>query len=399
MNKWRVDTINIQEYIEENYESCQKCNEEYIDFLDNQNEDVPTELYTKIWRLLEELSIPEEEWNGTDLKCPLCEDILLLKSILITNTLEFENWTEERAVEILSDEVYECQACNSGEIPSVQKYGDSLDLKLVSDLYIEYGVPNKLEKKIEGLIKCNCGKLLDYDQPYLTEQNVNLWYGEEFDIDFTEQIIKTFSIPRKKAESFTAILLKYPMMALEHEVGQRIYELFKKKEVKGLITYEQGSLLYRGRKRNIIERHVPFVESELWAPPEGIPGQGRYNPSGVPVLYLTDNKETALKEIDLKEGEAAEIGRFITLDSLTIWDVENLDIDEFVSLPSLNRGTISKEYIFPNFLAQCAGRAGINGIKYKSVKDKSGHNIALLNYFQDYNLHFFTNKLETIKFS
>ncbi|MGD5763660.1 hypothetical protein QUU53_22495, partial [Xanthomonas citri pv. citri] len=88
----------------------------------------------------------------------------------------------------------------------------------------------------------------------------------------------------------------------------------------------------------------------------------------------------------------------VTLRSLTIWDVKNLDIDEFVSLPSLNRGTISKEYIFPNFLAQCAGKAGINGIKYGSVKDKNGYNIALLNYSTDHNLHFLTKNIETINY-
>ncbi|WP_379134431.1 hypothetical protein [Paenibacillus sp. sgz500958] len=79
--------------------------------------------------------------------------------------------------------------------------------------------------------------------------------------------------------------------------------------------------------------------------------------------------------------------------------MKNLDIDEFVSLPSLNRGTISKEYIFPNFLAQCAGKAGINGIKYNSVKDKNGNNIALLNYKKDYNLHLLSKKIETIDYS
>ncbi|MEK4060680.1 MULTISPECIES: RES family NAD+ phosphorylase [Paenibacillus] len=391
--------MDLQKYIEDSFESCEECNEEYINFLEEQNEDFPTEICFEVWRLLEELDIPLEEWKKIDAKCPMCEEFLMLSTILIRNTSEFEKWTEDKAVELLSDEVYECQACNSGEIPSTQKYGDPFDLKIISDLYSEFGVPNSLEEKIEGRIRCNCGEALDYDQPYVTENNVKIWYGDDLEADFTEQIINTFLVSSDDATVFTRLLINYPMMALEHDVGRKIYEAFLNKSVKGLITLSQGTILYRGRKRNVIERHVPFVESELWAPPEGIPGQGRYNPSGVPVLYLTDNKSTALKEIDLQNGEAAEIGQFVTLASLTIWDLENLDIDEFVSLPSLNRGSISKEYVFPNFLAQCAGKAGINGIKYNSVKDKNGNNIALLNYKRDYNLHLLSKKIETIDYS
>ncbi|MFE6074217.1 RES family NAD+ phosphorylase [Paenibacillus sp. NPDC057886] len=387
--------IELQEFVDNNIESCELCNKDYFEFLDEQNEDVPSEICIPVWNLLSDLDIPVETWARVEIKCPSCKNKLLLDSSLITDTYDFENWTEARAVELLSDEVCECDACNSGEIPSTQKYGDPADLNTLWDLFNEYGVPEKLRSKIDGLIECKCGAILDIDKPYLTQGEVDFWYGEEFEGDFSGKIISTFDIESEKAEDFTKLLIKYPMMALEHEVGRKIYESFNAKSVKGLVSYPAGTVLYRGRKRNNIERHVPYVESELWAPPEGVPGQGRYNPSGVPVLYLTDTKTTALKEIGLTDGQTAEIGCFITLRPITIWDIDNLDLDEFVSLPSLNHSTISKEYVFPNFLAQCAGKAGINGIKYKSVKQENSFNIALLNYFQDINLHFLSNKIET----
>ena len=64
---------------------------------------------------------------------------------------------------------------------------------------------------------------------------------------------------------------------------------------------------------------------------------------------------------------------------MEVWDVRKLDIDEFISMPSLNKTPISKEYILPNFLSQCAF-ANINGILYGSVKNRRGFNLVLFNY-------------------
>jgi hypothetical protein len=76
----------------------------------------------------------------------------------------------------------------------------------------------------------------------------------------------------------------------------------------------------------------------------------------------------------------AEVAKFITLRDMTIWNLQQTDIKDFVSLPTMNPGIISKEYLFPNFLAQCASNAGIYGIQYGSVQDNNGWNIALFHY-------------------
>jgi hypothetical protein len=138
-----------------------------------------------------------------------------------------------------------------------------------------------------------------------------------------------------------------------------------------------GTFLYRCRPRDPLERIIPYVAQELGAPPEGRPRHGRFNPTGVPVLYLAGSPLTALKETRLDNGVVAEAGKFIVLRDLPTWDVRETDIKDFVSLPTMNPGIINKEYLFPNFLAQCASKAGIYGIQYGSVQDNDGWNIAL----------------------
>jgi RES domain-containing protein len=107
---------------------------------------------------------------------------------------------------------------------------------------------------------------------------------------------------------------------------------------------------------------------------------------GVPVLYLADSIKTCVEEIGMGTDEVAEVGEFVLLQDLVVWDVRITDIKEFVSMPSLNARAISKEYIFPNFLAQCCAAANIDRIIYGSVKNPPDWNIAMFNYLEDRNI-------------
>lgn len=51
----------------------------------------------------------------------------------------------------------------------------------------------------------------------------------------------------------------------------------------------------------LINRHVPYIESEMWAPPLGISPHGRYNPVGIPALYLADRQIHAKKRLESKK--------------------------------------------------------------------------------------------------
>jgi RES domain-containing protein len=131
----------------------------------------------------------------------------------------------------------------------------------------------------------------------------------------------------------------------------------------------------------LIQRHVPFIDSELWAPPEGIPVHGRYNPIGVPVLYLGDSIKTCLAETHVKSGEAAEVATFQLLKTIRVLDIRrDGNLSDLVSIPALTGNPLTKEYIFPNFLAQCCALSGIHGIVYESVQNSEGWNLALLQY-------------------
>jgi hypothetical protein len=111
-----------------------------------------------------------------------------------------------------------------------------------------------------------------------------------------------------------------------------------------------------------------------------------------PVIYSPNVDEDLIKKSFIgmkldqtpdKADQIAEVGVFVILRDIEVWDVRSTDLQGFVSMPSMNKRAISKEYLFPNFLAQCCCDAGVNGIVYESVKDPKGSNLALLNYIKD----------------
>jgi hypothetical protein len=62
----------------------------------------------------------------------------------------------------------------------------------------------------------------------VTEYEYDRWYGDS-EMEVFEEIFKTFDIPTAKAVDFVRHLFKYPMLALQHEVAETIYnKLFKR---------------------------------------------------------------------------------------------------------------------------------------------------------------------------
>lgn len=130
------------------------------------------------------------------------------------------------------------------------------------------------------------------------------------------------------------------------------------------------------------------------------PHEGRVNPKGIPCLYLTTEKETAMAEVRPWIGSYISVGQFETVKDLTLIDCfrqqgtdllhymimeePNSDerekavwahIDHAFSMP-VSADDPTTEYIPTQILAELFRKNGFDGVVYKSLLGE-GFNVAL----------------------
>lgn len=127
--------------------------------------------------------------------------------------------------------------------------------------------------------------------------------------------------------------------------------------------------------------------------------EGRANPQGIPYLYLSTRKETALSEIRPWLGSLISIGQFETARELTIVDFSNderprrypvppeewdkavwHDIDQAFRRPVTVEADFPSEYAPTQVIAEFFKARGFDGIGYQSAFQSTsgeGHNVAL----------------------
>ena len=130
------------------------------------------------------------------------------------------------------------------------------------------------------------------------------------------------------------------------------------------------------------------------------PHEGRVNPKGIPCLYLTTEKETAMAEVRPWIGSYISVGQFETVKDLTLincfrqqgtdlfhhWYTEEPDsdkretavwahIDHAFSQP-ISADNSTTEYIPTQILAELFRKNGFDGVVYKSLLGE-GFNVAL----------------------
>lgn len=362
-----------------NYQGCENCTGQLFELCFNVIGQVPEDGVNHVWELLVEENIEPRYWGEVikNLKCSKCKSRLQLNDYIIEDYDTFLEAVTEQIIDVVNSQIYQCQSCNSDIIPYIQKHEDPADLNTGAELLAEYDLPQDIYDVVAENLQCKCGESINSDDPYVTAAEVGKWYGYS-----AEVVIKTFGIHRGEAEDFIQFLTEHPMMGLDHSVGKKILEIIQRREIQGIKKINVGDVFYRSRKREVSENPYPYLSEELQAPPIGVSKHGRYNPVGVSVLYLADSPKTSLREIDLEDGNkaVADIAKVVALTELEVWDVRSLDLKDFISMPSMNKDIISQEYLLPNFLSQCCSYAKINGVVYDSVKNKSGYNLALLNY-------------------
>ncbi|TRY26515.1 RES domain-containing protein [Brevibacillus sp. LEMMJ03] len=364
---------------------CKNCLIELFEFTYNLLPSIHLNSVRFIWQVFKEEGIDPGEWRERihGLCCPNCKSSLSLGDIIFDD----EDYVKEEIIDIiaehLSKDIIACSDCDDGPIAYEYHHGNPDNLREGHELCAEYQVPDDISDEVAERLQCHCGNYIGTYGAFVTQDDVKLWYS-----DFLDIALRTFDIRRDEASIFAEFLLKYPMLGIHHPIGQKIFDQIYHRNIPGICTMLQGTIFYRARARDNSIRNVPYRPDELWAPPVGIPSHGRFNPIGVPVLYLTSSQEVTLEEIKLgnREHDVAEIAEFVLVKNIEVWDVRDLDIKDLVTMPSLNEGAITREYIFPNFLAQCCAVAGINGLQYESVKDNTAWNLALFHYSEGHSI-------------
>ena len=183
------------------------------------------------------------------------------------------------------------------------------------------------------------------------------------------------------------------------------------------VKVPKGSILYRAQQGiryldatdsddNIIEGVRPVaLKAERMKPLKNIAVEGRANPAGIPVLYLSLSEQTAISEIRPWNGSRGSLAQFRTIREIKIvnltkghghtsfehfltWEVGRdisseekelavwTDIDAAFSRPAMLSNDVT-EYVPTQILAELFRGLGYDGLIYRSNFGKEGHNIAL----------------------
>lgn len=198
----------------------------------------------------------------------------------------------------------------------------------------------------------------------------------------------------------------------EAEFCHAINPLFEHYEILSL-EFGRGSIFWRAR---LIESEPYSNLSEMDYPPAELSRAGRLNDRGSPCFYISATKETALAEIEAKEGQLIQLAGFRVLNEETIRlavigeysnvqkngymhfagqdpdmtiskiinsmprqeALKKIYIDNFFAHVLADPSASSSGYLYSRALGQAIhSRVCTGGIAFPSVKDRSGFNIAV----------------------
>ncbi|PFK30589.1 hypothetical protein COJ18_27610 [Bacillus cereus] len=351
--------------------------------------------------------------------CSLCGRDLELEDYFADSKEDYDQFIEksvERIGEFLSTEVEHCSKCPDGELidsfDRVMNEGEETDSYTGTTFYDflgEYGIFEfSLKEKVLLHIQCSsCGygaicdaderKLFDINDKVLSRQEISEFFGDDYGLDF-EQLNKMamgygIELNKSELEDFINKISENPMLAYQHEVGVKLYNLFEKLFNESIFYWlESGTEIFRGRNRKKDENKLSA--NELWSPPIGNAGHGRYNLIGIPVLYCSDAIKGIPYELNPVSNDYIDIGRFKVNKSLKVLDISiifNEEFGEYISSVNNESKKLKRGYLFTNFIKDCCASIGFNGIRYKGVGKEEYYNYALFNYARRHDIDVMAN--------
>lgn len=183
-------------------------------------------------------------------------------------------------------------------------------------------------------------------------------------------------LEKKQIIGFINYLKKFPFLALSDKkgIGTRILDALKEKAINYTFVLDKGTLVYRARELSK-KKAIYFIDEEMLEPDNGIPNIGRFNPYGVSLLYVSEDSETAKKELGKQKYQVAEIS---VNKPLHILDLEKSGglLYKYCNLKKSSKNYNPEEYMLSNFLGQCGCYLKtycdieLDGFKYESTKNK-----------------------------
>ena len=161
------------------------------------------------------------------------------------------------------------------------------------------------------------------------------------------------------------------------------------------VIIKAGLKLYRARLSN----KDGLKRREMGAPPDDIASSGRANSKGISCLYLSDKRETTVKEIRAGAFDYATIATFKLRRNLRILDLSIIThsspfyaktdkikylinenhlrkIERDLAKPLSSRDS-DLDYLPTQYISDFAKYMGYDGVKYLSTFDKTSYNIAV----------------------
>ena len=180
---------------------------------------------------------------------------------------------------------------------------------------------------------------------------------------------------------FLQYAYEHRMLLPKHPVGEKIFENCRKLKREHLFKIEKNRF-FRARE---MKDSFPYTEEEMRKAPFGISPQGRFNLSGNGIFYVTDDKVSACGEVKKhsKQAHKIQIAEFVSSSLLYVLDIRdwNNEFINFCNKPIDEEKNCNKEYIIPNYFAECLRFFKIDGILYRN---NEGYN--LYAFFED--IHF-----------
>lgn len=210
----------------------------------------------------------------------------------------------------------------------------------------------------------------------------NMWlYNFPFDVeeDFKQKINEVLNMAKSK-----------PFLLLDHEFCRRLLIAIRNLALK-IVPKKFEHSLFRGQRCN--DRPLEKI-GDFDFPPKEIVQEGRYNHAGNPVLYIGSDVETChaelrgvssvviefmleaeIKVLDLVDSYSKDGGKFEDANLLNL-----LVHSALVSAKQENYGWYRPNYVVSRLVADCARAAGLDAIKYPSIRrDGKGFNLVILN--------------------
>jgi RES domain-containing protein len=189
----------------------------------------------------------------------------------------------------------------------------------------------------------------------------------------------------ERAAEIAQVARRTPFLVLKHPLAIEILDAVGK-TAEAVVPQQLTSAYYRGR----LAAGVATMDlASFDRAPASLCKEGRYNHAGSPVLYLASDRETCIRELSAQDEPVllAELAVEAELRILDLLGGERgfasevlnaLVFSSLVSAPRQSEGWDRPEYIVSRFVADCARSAGFDAIRYPSVREGNGHNLAIL---------------------